>query len=73
VVVVEVVVVVQGEVQVAVQAEVVEATELEVMDHPIVPKLDHTGSMTITVGPMVMIVQRTMTADHVSIRQLVTK
>jgi hypothetical protein len=66
VVVVEVIVVV-------VEVEVVEATELEVMDHPIVPKLDHTGPMTITVGPMDMIVQRTMTVDHVSSRQLVTK
>jgi hypothetical protein len=65
------VVVVQVEVQVV--AAVVGATELEAMDHPIVPKLDHTGPMTITVGPMVMIVQRTMTADHVSISHLVTK
>jgi hypothetical protein len=31
------------------------------------------GPMTITVGPMVMIVQRIMTADHVSIKHLATK
>jgi hypothetical protein len=60
-------------VQVEVQVEVGGATKLEVMDHPIVPKLDHTGPMTITVGPMVMIVQRTMIAYHVNIRHLVTK
>jgi hypothetical protein len=66
-------VVVQVKVQVEVQVVVVAATELEAMDHPIVPKLDHTGPMTTTVGPMVMIVQRTMTADHVIIKHRVIK
>jgi hypothetical protein len=65
-------VVVQVEVKMQVVGEA--ASELEVMDHPIVPRLDHTGPMTTTtVGPMVMIVQRTMTADHVIIKHLVIK
>jgi hypothetical protein len=60
-------------VQVEVQVMGEEATELEVMNHPIVPKLDHTIPMTTTARPMVMIVQRTMTAGHVITKHLVTK